>query len=405
MARSTQKKKAKTGNTLQDFIFTLSTISNLYERQGDAGRAKSFEVASENLTKFAELTKKSGTVLKSSADYKNVKGVGKSTLEMMDEFIKTGTCSRLEELEGAGKQVALRSDEVEEADLELGVFRYEDTDEFALFLYDPGMALEERYPLYNDICATFEEKIEEEESYLLNKAMSDGERHFKENVKEDCLECCAGYEYLSLDYRNMDWEQYFFVRKATAKDRKQKDWALAGDADPNWQKPKRGDSITRDDLRDLVLAGKNEDKHTEALEQLYQEEDAFLKHAEKDLKKALELFPYKKMTYTLEDGLGLLRGIDEKDQARCFEWGKYKMYVTTVSHDHDEATVHIKCEDFDDTLTCGRWCCECLMWDNGNDECHSFTTDEYLQSLNPEGDLERLVYDIFEPFDLKDVPE
>ena len=56
MARSTQKKKAKTGNTLQDFIFTLSTISNLYERQGDAGRAKSFEVASENLTKFAELT-------------------------------------------------------------------------------------------------------------------------------------------------------------------------------------------------------------------------------------------------------------------------------------------------------------------------------------------------------------
>ena len=76
----------------------------------------------------------------------------------------------------------------------------------------------------------------------------------------------------------------------------------------NWKKPKKSDGITRDELRDLVLAGKNEDKHTEALEQLYQEEDAFLKQAEKDLNKALGMFPYKKMTYTLEDGLGLLRG-------------------------------------------------------------------------------------------------
>ena len=34
-----------------------------------------------------------------------------------------------------------------------------------------------------------------------------------------------------------------------------------------------------------------------------------------------------------------------------------------------------------------------------------FTENEYLQSLNPEGDLEELVYEIFEPFDLKDIPE
>ena len=45
------------------------------------------------------------------------------------------------------------------------------------------------------------------------------------------------------------------------------------------------------------------------------------------------------------------------------------------------------------------------MWDNGNDECCCFTENEYLQSLNPEGDLEELVYEIFEPFDLKDIPE
>jgi hypothetical protein len=45
------------------------------------------------------------------------------------------------------------------------------------------------------------------------------------------------------------------------------------------------------------------------------------------------------------------------------------------------------------------------MLDNGNDECCCFIENEYLQSLNPEGDLEELVYQIFEPFDLKDIPE
>jgi len=395
MARSTQKKKAKTGNTLQDFIFTLSTISNLYERQGDAGRAKSFKVASENLTKFAELTSKSGTVLKSSADYKNVKGVGKSTLEMMDEFIKTGTCSRLEELEGAGKQVALVREGEDQSGLELGVFCDEDDNEDYLFLYDP----KDEYPLYTDIEEYFEEELDEAQRDEVNRWDGMGAVN---DVREDIIDTHKGLLCLAEDYRD-DWQKFYFVRKATSKDLKRKEWK--GQADRNWKKPKKSDGITRDELRDLVLAGKNEDKHTEALEQLYQEEDAFLKQAEKDLNKALGMFPYKKMTYTLEDGLGLLRGIDEKDQAQCFEWGKYKMYVTTVSYDHDEATVHIKCEDFDETLTCGRWNCECGMLEDGNSECYCFTENEYLQSLNPEGDLEELVYQIFEPFDLKDIPE
>jgi hypothetical protein len=45
------------------------------------------------------------------------------------------------------------------------------------------------------------------------------------------------------------------------------------------------------------------------------------------------------------------------------------------------------------------------MLEDGNSECYCFTENEYLQSLNPEGDLEELVYQIFEPFDLKDIPE
>jgi len=70
MARS--KQKQKTGQTLQDFILVLSTLSNLYEEREDAGRAKSFQVASENLNKFAELTGKTNAVLKSSKDFKDV---------------------------------------------------------------------------------------------------------------------------------------------------------------------------------------------------------------------------------------------------------------------------------------------------------------------------------------------
>ena len=36
-------------------------------------------------------------------DYKNIKGVGKSTLELMDEFIKTGSAPGLRNCEGRGR--------------------------------------------------------------------------------------------------------------------------------------------------------------------------------------------------------------------------------------------------------------------------------------------------------------
>ena len=129
-------KKAKTnvsddGRTLYDFLYVLTELSNLYEKQGDERRAKSFATAKENLAKCDEtaVLEWSGVEWRRlfwSKDYKNIKGVGKSTLELMDEFIKTGTCARLEELRGAGEQVALIRGE---ASLELGVFKDDDGDE------------------------------------------------------------------------------------------------------------------------------------------------------------------------------------------------------------------------------------------------------------------------------------
>ena len=61
-----------------------------------------------------------------------MKGVGKSTLEMLDEFIKTGTCARLEELEEV-KQVKLvkktpkttKKTEEEKLKCGVGIFREE----------------------------------------------------------------------------------------------------------------------------------------------------------------------------------------------------------------------------------------------------------------------------------------
>jgi hypothetical protein len=102
MARSKQVKKAKTEDKrkLKDFIVILTTLANLYEAADDQGRAKSFNAAAKSLESFAQVTKGGlDNELKSSEDYKNVKGVGKSTLELMDEFIETGKCARLEELE------------------------------------------------------------------------------------------------------------------------------------------------------------------------------------------------------------------------------------------------------------------------------------------------------------------
>ena len=131
--RTTMSPQKKQKTTLREFTNVLSSISNLYEEKGDVGRSKSFSNASTNLCAYADLTKKKlDAPLKSSQDFKDVKGVGKSTLEMLDEFIETGTCARLEELEEV-KQVKLvdktpkttKKAEKEKLKCGVGIFREE----------------------------------------------------------------------------------------------------------------------------------------------------------------------------------------------------------------------------------------------------------------------------------------
>ena len=261
------RKKQK---TLRDFTLVLSTISNLYEEKGDVGRSRSFSTASTNLCAFADVTnKKLDAPLKSSEDFKDVKGVGKSTLEMLDEFIKTGTCSRLDELEGT-KQVALIREE--EKSLELGVFMRngpggdsdydEDEDELELwlehiedenelYLYENGD--EYQRALYKDAEDEFEDYINDYVLHEHQKSTAEGEMNFdKDKIRHKVIESFAGFQRLTEGHepKHMVW----FVRKPNANDLKKQDWA-GGDADINWKKPT---GVTRDELRDLVLAGKTE---------------------------------------------------------------------------------------------------------------------------------------------------
>ena len=78
---------------LNDFLDVLAELSKLYKKLGDARRAKFFTAAKENLEKCDKTA-----FLTSSKNYKNIKGVGQLYLDLMDEYINTGECSRLEKL-------------------------------------------------------------------------------------------------------------------------------------------------------------------------------------------------------------------------------------------------------------------------------------------------------------------
>ena len=340
--------------TLKDFVLILGSIANKYETLGDVGRAKSFNTAAKKLSSFASLDNE----LTDSTEYENIKGVGKSTLELMDEFIKTGKCARLDELGEKDNQVPLIEDGPSEADLELGVFDYEDEEKgSALFLYDPV----DKYPLYKDIEDTFSEQIHEEEGDLLDKAMSDGRYGFDENVTEEAFEYYAGYGYLSEEYRH--WEKYFFVRKATAKDRKRKDWE--GDADPNWQKPEKN-GITREELKELVRDGFYEEKYKNAYDQLIKEEKAFLDKAKTDLREALEDFPYQEVAY--DGGFDLL--VDDT----ILDLDGYKLYCRKIEapeQDHLGEYEQVNAEVYYELHLCGKSCYLALR----RYGCHEHWTD------------------------------
>jgi len=233
------RKKQKT--TLRDFTNVLSSIANLYDEKGDAGRSRSFTNASTNLCAFADVTNKElDAPLKSSEDFKDVKGVEKSTLEMLDEFIETGKCTRLEELEEKPfklvdkKSETTKKAEKEKLECSVGIFRErgvsDDKGDYMFAYVKKGTNMwtfhedtrmltrgpSTRTCLYKDIgeyyLATCEDCTRDEYGYR--------------NKSADELLDSWSTPYAGLMY----WDTYIpkgkfeFVREATADDMKRKDW-------------------------------------------------------------------------------------------------------------------------------------------------------------------------------------
>jgi len=363
------KKEAKTnGRTLNDFLDVLTELSNLYEKQGDERRAKSFATAKENLAKCDEtaVLEWSGVEWRRlfwSKDYKNIKGVGKSTLELMDEFLESGKCARLEELRGAEEQVALIRD-----DLELGVFKDDDGDENYLFLYEVGDFRYKR-ALYKDADKYFGELIDErqEEERKLMALRSSFKRDLTkydmpiECIREDIVEPFADLERLCTvfadeyddnwdnDHPGDNWDKvvhHHFVRKANANDLKRKDWK--GDADVNWKKP---NAITRDELRDLLRAGNYEKRYEKAFTQLIEEEKSFLEKAKTDLLMALcRDFPYLKKKSTFDGGFNLLV------EDTFLDFYGYKMYCKQCEEPKQGGCVKAYVNVYYELHLCGKKC-------------------------------------------------
>jgi DNA polymerase/3'-5' exonuclease PolX len=78
------------------FVALLDELVIHYRKAGDAGRAKSFESASLKLNGLRSSDDDTPLTESDADEFLKVKGVGKTTVELMKEFIKTGTFERLE---------------------------------------------------------------------------------------------------------------------------------------------------------------------------------------------------------------------------------------------------------------------------------------------------------------------
>jgi hypothetical protein len=95
MAR--ERKKAKTAH-YEDVYDIFLRLSVAYEELGDKARQEAFASAGFAIAIYYQ--KLDTVLITSGADIAKIKGCGKASVEVVDEFIKTGRCTRLEELEG-----------------------------------------------------------------------------------------------------------------------------------------------------------------------------------------------------------------------------------------------------------------------------------------------------------------
>lgn len=84
----------------------FSALSRAYDEHGDEGRAASFARAADAVSCVKRI--------KSGADIENIQGIGKSCVDIVNEYIDTGRCQRLEDMLGVEDRVRLREEELTE---------------------------------------------------------------------------------------------------------------------------------------------------------------------------------------------------------------------------------------------------------------------------------------------------
>jgi DNA polymerase/3'-5' exonuclease PolX len=89
---------------MQEIVELFESLSRAYVEHGDDGRAASFAKVAESIKCLKKIT--------CGADIANLQGVGQSSVEIVDEFLETGRCERLEELTDVETKIRLRTREL-----------------------------------------------------------------------------------------------------------------------------------------------------------------------------------------------------------------------------------------------------------------------------------------------------
>ena len=91
----------KKNTTMKDIVELFQNLSDAYAEHDDEGRSASFARVAESIKCLRTIT--------CGADIANLQGVGQASVDIVDEFLETGKCQRLEELMDTEMKIQMRT--------------------------------------------------------------------------------------------------------------------------------------------------------------------------------------------------------------------------------------------------------------------------------------------------------
>ena len=99
--RNSWTTETKKNTTMKEIVKLFENLSDAYAHYEDEGRAASFARVAESIKCLKSIT--------CGADIENLQGVGRSSVDIVDEFLETGQCQRLEELMDTEMKIQMRT--------------------------------------------------------------------------------------------------------------------------------------------------------------------------------------------------------------------------------------------------------------------------------------------------------